>query len=94
MCRGDPKQPCWMCGGKREIEFGVPEKLWKAVVPKRHQRSPLCLACFDACCCEAGILTWCDEIVWITFTGKWASFGMKVDTVSRPPTGSSVRKAV
>ena len=78
MCRGDPNQPCWMCGDRREIEFGVPEKLWKAVVPKRYHHAPLCLACFDACCCEADILDWSPQIKWVTFTGKWAAFGLKV----------------
>jgi hypothetical protein len=93
MCRGDPNQPCWMCGNTREIEFGVPEKLWRQVVPKKYRHSPLCLPCFDACCCEAGILDWSPQIKWITFTGKWASFGLKVDT-TRPPTRSSGRKRV
>ena len=45
------RQTCRVCDCSDKFDFHVSDDLWKRVVPRRFQKSVVCLDCFDDFAC-------------------------------------------
>jgi len=55
------RERCHLCNKINSVGFWVPNKVWKAVVPKNLQESVLCIACFTDFADER-LIEWDEEI--------------------------------
>jgi hypothetical protein len=49
------RQTCRVCHCSDKFDFHVADELWERVVPRRFQKSVVCLDCFDDLACEKKI---------------------------------------
>jgi hypothetical protein len=76
------RQTCKVCQCKDKFDFHVSDDLWKKVVPRRFQKSVVCLDCFDDLAFEKKI-DYSGSIDVLHFAGDGAVFKFRKESAQR-----------
>ena len=70
-------QRCKVCGRVDRMNFDVPDKVWKRVVPKPFRNEVVCLPCFDFFASAKGV-DYSMDIGEVMFVGEAAYFDFDI----------------
>ena len=68
-------QTCKVCGRPDKFNFHVPDRVWRAVVPRRWFGRVVCLACFDDLAAKRDV-AYAASLSEIWFAGRRATLGL------------------
>jgi hypothetical protein len=73
---GPRRQTCKVCWRADKLDFTVPDRIWKVVVPRRLWKRVVCLPCFDDFAREAGV-PYADHLRVLHFAGDQSCFELR-----------------
>ncbi len=73
------RQTCKVCGCSDKFDYHLSDDLWRKVVPRRYQKSVVCLDCFDDLAFEKKI-DYAGSIDVLHFAGDRAVFKFRKES--------------